>query len=143
MACVSGLTNGVYNYVDCCGVTRYGASLGESICLDENFTGTSYGVLIATGQTCTINCIQGPLDYSFTVSGACSTATGSVIISPTGGVPPYTIDNIIPGSISAQTSFNPISFTGLTGGTYVFRLNDTLGNQNNELFIKLFSIIHC
>lgn len=137
MACVSGLTNGVYNYVDCCGVTRYGASLGESICLDENFTGTSYGVLIATGQTCTINCIQGPLDYSFTVSGACSTATGSVIISPTGGVPPYTIDNIIPGPISAQTSFNPISFTGLTGGTYVFRLNDTLGNQNNELFINV------
>jgi len=137
MACVSGLTNGVYSYVDCCGVTVYGASVGESICLDETYTGSSYGVYIATGQTCSQNCIQGPLDYSFSVTGTCSATTGSVIFSPTGGVPPYTIDNIIPGTVSAQTSSNPITFTGLTGGTYVFRLNDTLGLQNNELYINV------
>ncbi len=107
MACVSGLTNGVYSYIDCCGIPRYGASVGESICLDETYTGSSSGVYIATGQTCTQNCNQGPLGYSFIVSGVCSAATGSVIFSPFGGTPPYTIDNITPGSISAQTSFQP------------------------------------
>lgn len=137
MACVSGLTNGVYSFIDCCGVTRFGASVGESICLDETYTGTSVGVYIATGQTCTQNCNQGPLGYSFTVSGVCSGLTGSVIFAPFGGTPPYTIDNITPGGISAQTSYGQITFTGLTGGTYVFRLNDTLGLQNNELYINV------
>jgi hypothetical protein len=137
MACVSGLTDGVYSYIDCCGIPRYGASVGESICLDETYTGTSVGVYIATGQTCTENCNQGPLGYSFIVSGVCSADTGSVIFSPFGGTPPYTIDNVTPGSLSAQTSFGQITFTGLTGGTYVFRLNDTLGLQNNELYINV------
>jgi hypothetical protein len=137
MACVSGLTNGVYSYVDCCGLLQAGASIGESICLNETYTGTSFGVYIATGVTCTQNCIQGPLSYSFQVTGVCSAATGTVVFTCFGGVPPYTIDNITPGSISAKTGSSPITFSGLTGGTYVFRLNDTLGIQNNELYINV------
>lgn len=137
MACVSGLTNGVFSYVDCCGYTQTGVSVGQSICLDETFTGTSFGVYIATGQTCTQNCNQGPLDVSFSVTGVCSAATGTIAFYPTGGIPPYTIDNIYDPSVSAQTGTTQITFTGLTGGTYVFRLNDSQGFQNNELFVNV------
>ena len=137
MACVSGLTDGVYSYVDCCGITRTGASLGEGVCLDVAYTGSSYGIYIATGVTCTQDCNLGDLSYTFSVTGICNTATGSVIIEPYGGIPPYTIDNTTPGNISAQTSSSGMTFTGLTGGTYVFRLNDSLGNVNNELYINV------
>jgi hypothetical protein len=142
MACVSGLTNGVYSYIDCCGLVQAGASLGESICLDMTSAYTATGVVISTGQTCTQNCNQGNLSYTFTVTGVCSATTGTVVITPFGGTPPYTIDSIIPGTVSAQTSLNSMTFTGLTGGTYVFRLNDTLGLQNNELYINV-SITPC
>ena len=137
MACVSGLTNGVYSYVDCCGFTRTGASVGEGICLDETYTGSSIGVYIATGQTCTINCNQGILDYSFSLTGVCSAATGTIQFNPIGGVPPYTIDNVFDPTISAQTGTTQITFSGLSGGTYVFRLNDSQGIQNNELYINV------
>ena len=33
--CISGLTDGVYSYTDCCGILQTGASLGESICVDS------------------------------------------------------------------------------------------------------------
>jgi hypothetical protein len=33
--CISGLTDGVYSYTDCCGILQTGASLGESICIDS------------------------------------------------------------------------------------------------------------
>ena len=137
MACVSGLTNGVYTYVDCCGFTRTGASVGEGICLDATYTGSSIGVYIATGQTCTLNCNQGVLDYSFSLTGVCSAATGTIQFNPIGGVPPYTIDNVFNATISAQTGTTQITFSGLSGGTYVFRLNDSQGIQNNELYINV------
>ena len=137
MACISGLTDGVYEYIDCCGLYQFGVSLGESICIDESFSGSARGVYIATGVTCTQTCTSGPLSYGFQVTGVCSAATGSVTFTSYGGVAPYTIDNIIPGTLTAQTSSSPITFTGLTGGTYVFRLNDTLNLQNNELYINV------
>ena len=138
MACVSGLTNGVYSYVDCCGLLQTGVSLGQSICLDESFTGTSFGVYIATGQTCTQDCNQGTLSYSFQVSGVCDTGLGTVEIAAFGGIPGYTMDPVTPlgSGLSAQTGNGPFTFTGLTGGTYVFRLNDSQGLQNNELYIN-------
>ena len=138
MACVSGLTNGVYSFVDCCGNIQSGVSLGESICIDEAYSGSATGIYIATGVTCTQNCNTGLLSYTFTVTGICDTLSGSTTITPFGGVLPYTIDNIIPGTISAQTSNGPFTYTGLTGGTYVFRLNDSLGLQNNEAYINVF-----
>ena len=137
MACVSGLTNGVYSYTDCCGQLQAGISIGESICLDETFSGSSYGVYIATGQTCSQNCIQGGLSYQFSVTGVCNDATGSVAITPYGGAPSYTIDNIVPGTVPTQFGTSTITFTGLTGGTYVFRLNDAMGLQNNEIYINV------
>ena len=137
MACVSGLTNGVYSYTDCCGYLQTGASVGESICLNQSFTGSSFGVYIATGITCTQNCNQGPLDYSFSLTGVCSAATGTLVFYPSGGIPPYTIDSVFTPSLSAQTGMTSITFTGLTAGTYVFRLNDSLGVVNNDVFINV------
>lgn len=136
--CVSGQTTGAYSFTDCCGILRKGISFGESVCLDEAFTGSSYGVYIATGVTCTQNCTQGNLSYSFSTTGLCTSLSGATTITPIGGTPPYTIDNVSPGSISAQTSTGSMTFTGLTGGTYVFRLNDSLGLQNNELYINVY-----
>lgn len=138
MACVSGLTNGVYSYVDCCGLLQTGVSLGQGICLDEAYTGSSFGVYIATGITCTQNCNQGAISYSFQVTGVCDSGSGSVVITPFGGVPSYTIDPVTPlgSGLSAQTGNGPFTYTGLTGGTYVFRLNDSLGLQNNEIYLN-------
>lgn len=138
MACVSGLTNGVYSFVDCCGLLQTGVSLGVGVCLDEAYTGTSYGIFIQTGVTCSENCSQGVLSYSFQITGTCDTGLGSVSITPFGGIPTYTIDPVTPlgSGLSAQTGNGPFTFTGLTGGTYVFRLNDSQGLQNNEIFIN-------
>ena len=69
MACVSGLTNGIYSYVDCCGNLQSGISLGESICIDGAFSGSASGVYVATGITCTQNCNTGILSTTFTVTG--------------------------------------------------------------------------
>lgn len=137
MACVSGLTNGIYSYTDCCGVFQTGISLGQSICIDEAYSGSAVGVYIATGQTCTQACNPGVLSYSFTVTGTCLSSSGATEITGIGGVPPYTVDSVIPGSIPSQTGSGPLLFTGLTGGTYVFRINDSLGLQNNERFINV------
>lgn len=139
MACVSGLTNGVYSYIDCCGNLQSGVSLGQGICLDEAYTGSSFGVYIATGVTCAQDCNQGVLSYSFQVTGVCDTTYGAVTFNPFGGIPPYTIDPVTPTgtTFSAQTGVSPITFTGLTGGTYVFRLNDSQGLQNNEQYINV------
>ena len=138
MACITGITlGGYYNYVDCCGLVQAGISSGlESICVSASTSGTSVGVLLDSGSTCTQNCNQGPLSYVFTVTGVCDNPYGQITIQSFGGIPPYTIDNIIPGSLSAQTSSSSITFTGLTGGSYTFRINDSLGIQNNELFLN-------
>ena len=139
MACITGFTlGGYYNFVDCCGLVQAGISPGlESVCVSASTSGSSIGVLLDSGSTCTQNCNQGPLSYVFTVTGVCSNPSGAVTIQSFGGNPPYTIDNITPGNLSAQTSSSNITFTGLTGGTYVFRLNDSLGIQNNELFFNI------
>jgi len=137
MACVSGLTNGIYSYVDCCGIFQTGISLGQSICIDETYSGSAVGVYIATGQTCTQSCNPGVLSYSFSVTGTCLSSSGSTEIVGIGGNPPYTVDSVVPGTLSAQTGNGPFLFTGLTGGTYVFRINDSLGLQNNERFINV------
>jgi hypothetical protein len=41
---------GYFYYVDCCGVPRTGASLGQTICIDEALSGTSYGIIIDSGH---------------------------------------------------------------------------------------------
>jgi hypothetical protein len=141
MACISGFTlGGYYNYIDCCGLVQTGLSSGlEDVCVDQAYSGTAIGVLLDSGSTCTISCDQGPLSYNFEVTGICSAATGSVIINGFGGTLPYTLDPVTPlgSGLSTQTGNGPFTYTGLTGGTYVFRLNDSLGLQNNEIYFNV------
>jgi len=145
MACISGYTNGIYSFVDCCGIYRNGVSSGETVCLDQSYSATSINIIYDTGSTCTQSCSGTSfLSYSFTVTGTCDQATGSVTFNPNGGFPPYTIDPIFPvgHSLSAKTGTTSISYTGLSASTYVFRLNDSLGNVNSELYINV-SIGNC
>ena len=99
MACISGFTlGGYYSYVDCCGLVQAGVSPGlENVCVSASTSGTSIGVLLDSGSTCTQNCNQGPLSYVFTVTGVCGNPSGTVTIQSFGGIPPYTIDNITTG----------------------------------------------
>jgi hypothetical protein len=141
MACITGFTTGgYYSYTDCCGVLQVGFAGGlDTVCVDTAFSGSSIGLILDPISVCVQDCSTGPLSYTFSVTGVCDNPTGAVTFSSFGGVSPYTIDNITPlgSGLSAQTSSGQITFTGLTGGTYVFRLNDSLGLQNNELFINL------
>ena len=141
MACVTGFTTGgYYSYTDCCGVLQVGfAGAVDTVCVDTAFSASSIGLIITPLSVCVQDCSTGPLSYTFSVTGVCDNPTGAVTFSTFGGVAPYTIDNITPlgSGLSAQTSSGQITFTGITGGTYVFRINDSLGLQNSELFINV------
>jgi hypothetical protein len=133
--CVEAVTDGTYYYTDCCGYYRSGQSVGDLVSVDttEPYTG-----LTINGTPTTQNCDEGDLDYNFSVTGTCSDPNGGVItIAPFAGVPPYTIDNIIPGTLVGGTSNQPFTWTGLSAGTYTFRLNDSLGDSNNEIYINV------
>jgi hypothetical protein len=140
MACITGYTNGVYSYIDCCGVARVGVSSGETVCLNQSYSGSVVNIVINTGSTCTSNCIDLPvIGYFFTVTGTCDSPTGKVVINPVGGYPPYTVDPIYPigHGLSTKTGTTEITYTGLSATTYVFRLNDSLGYQNAETYINI------
>lgn len=70
-------------------------------------------------------------DYLLSVTGDCSNNnSGAINISMTGGVPPYTIDFVTPNLGTGNTK------TGLSGGFYLIRANDSLGDVNNEFYIN-------
>jgi hypothetical protein len=140
MACITGYTNGVYSYIDCCGAARTGVSSGEPVCINQSYSGSVVNIVIDSGSTCTSNCIDLPvIGYYFTVTGTCYSPTGKVVINPIGGYPPYTVDPIYPigHGLSSETGTTEISYTGLSATTYVFRLNDSLGYQNAETYINI------
>ena len=133
--CFEGVTDGTYYYTDCCGFYRSGQSVGEIIAIDSS---EPYGGISVNSTPTTQNCDEGDLDYNFSITGTCEDANGGVItIAPFAGVPPYTIDNILPGSLTGGTSNEPFTWTGLSAGTYTFRLNDSLGEANNEIYINV------
>ena len=133
--CYSGETHGNYFYTDCCGIQFSGSSLNDPVCID---TGYPYSGIQITNAPCIQNCDQGPLDYEFSVTGVCDNLGQGVIeITPIGGIPPYTIQNTIPGNLTSQTGNGPFSWYGLSGDTYVFRLNDSSGGQNEDLYINV------
>jgi hypothetical protein len=139
MACISGFTlGGYYNYIDCCGIEQTGISFGlQDVCVDATYSGSTTGVLLDSGSTCTINCNQGPLNYTFTITGTCGNPYGEINITPFGGTPTYTLDNIYPGTLSTQYGLGPFYFSGLSADTYTFRLNDSLALQNNEIYLNV------
>lgn len=70
-------------------------------------------------------------EYSFGVTGDCSNSgSGIISVSLSGGVPPYVIDFVSPNLGTGDTK------TNLGAGTYTIRVNDSLGDVNNEFFIN-------
>jgi len=136
MACFSGVTTGsTWGYTDCCGVLKTGYNAGLGICLD---TAYSYSGISVTAEPCVVTCPQ--LNATFSVTGVCeNVGNGAVSIQPSGGIAPYSINNVVPGisSYSGAASNGPFVFTGLTGGTYVWQINDTTSPDNNELFVNI------
>lgn len=70
-------------------------------------------------------------DYNLSITGACITGLGSVLITASGGTSPYTFDwyspNIGPGPLK----------TNLLPGSYLVRANDSSAPVNNEFYINV------
>lgn len=70
--------------------------------------------------------------YQFSVTGDCTNnGSGAIYISLSGGVEPYTIDWVNPNIGTGDTK------TGLDAGVYIVRVNDSLGDINNEFYINM------
>ena len=136
MACFSGVTTGTtWGYTDCCGVLKTGYNAGFGICLD---TSQPYSGINVSASSCTVSCAE--LNATFSITGVCeNVGNGAVSIQPSGGVAPYSIYNVVPGipTYSGAASNGPFVFTGLTGGTYVWQINDSTSPDNQELFVNI------
>ena len=134
-SCYVGTTNGVFQYVDCCGVVRNGNNVGQTICVNPLYSYS--GILLSTTE-CSTECNQGDLLYSFIVSGTCLNSNGGRInIFPSGGVKPYTIQNNNPGTLPTLTTYDSFIYTGLTAGTYTFTINDSSGGVNQTINVNI------
>lgn len=77
-------------------------------------------------------------DYSIFVTGACqSNTTGSISILPFGGTPPYTVEWINPNLGADTITTLPSLRSGLSGGAYAVRLNDSTLPVNYEFFVNI------
>lgn len=133
--CLSGITNGIYSFTDCCGIERNGVSIGNVYCIDTNLPYS--GVTLSTAP-CVPDCVNGELQAEFSVTGTCGNPTGGEIyVDVYGGVAPYTIVNTVPGTLSTQNGFGPFTYSGLSAGQYVFEITDGLGPQNNQIFLDV------
>lgn len=132
--CYIGTTNGIYQYVDCCGVVRNGNSVGQQICFSSYHSTTG---IVESTTLCTTECNQGDIQYTFISTNACDDPNGGIIeIFPSGGVQPYTIQNNIPGGLTPNegvTGIGPFTYTGLTANTYTFTINDSSGGINQSI----------
>jgi uncharacterized protein (TIGR02145 family) len=137
--CITGFTSGgYYNFINCCGLKEEGfASTIINVCIDSNYSATTQGIIYDVSSTCTSNCNQGPLNYNFTVTGTCYAGSGTTIINVFNGQPIYTINNEIPGTLGSQTGLGPFTFSGLSAGTYTFRINDSSGGVNEDLYVNV------
>ena len=70
--------------------------------------------------------------YNFSVTGDCTnTNSGAIEIFVSGGIPPYTIDWVNPNIGTGSFKDN------LSAGVYIVRVNDSLGDINNEFYINM------
>lgn len=78
------------------------------------------------------------LFYTVSITGDCQNASaGKIIISPTGGTSPYTVDWYNP-NLSADTSVTTASTrTGLSAGTYQILITDSTSPTNEYLYVNL------
>lgn len=127
--CVSGTTNGNYEFMDCCGVTQRGSSLGVVFCVN---TTLPYSGIDVTSFECTPNCDEGPLSVTFSGTPDCG-ADGSIYLDIEGGTNPYYIVNSSPGTIPTTQGNGPFNFSGLSATTYVFNISDSTLPTAREL----------
>jgi hypothetical protein len=73
----------------------------------------------------------GVFDYTLNITGACETGLGSVLITASGGIPPYTFDWYSPNLGTGNLK------TNLLPGSYLVRANDTSAPVNNEFYINV------
>ena len=136
MACFSAITTGTtWTYTDCCGVQQSGYNAGFSICVDTSY---SHSGIDVTASSCVPQCEA--LEVTFSVTGVCENiGNGVVNIQPSGGVAPYSIQNIVPGnsSLSGASSNGPFIFTSLSGGNYTWLVTDSTTPNNQELFVNV------
>lgn len=133
--CFSATTDGFYTFTDCCGVLQQGTTVGLNVCVDTSFT---YQGLSISANSCIPDCDEGPLDYTFTVTGTCDNPLGGTIqINPLYGVKPYTITNTVPGTLSTQTGNGPFLWYNVSEGSYTFLLQDSSGGQNQSISINV------
>ena len=138
--CFSGVTDGFYTFTDCCGILQQGTQVGLSVCVD---TSVSYQGIQISVDPCVVDCNQGPLQYTFSVTGTCDNPrTGSILITPSLGTLPYTITNTLTTAaggllLASQTGNGPFSWVGIEEGNYVFILSDSSGGINQDVTINV------
>jgi hypothetical protein len=138
--CFSGITDGFYTYTDCCGRIQQGSAVGLEICVDVGVP--TQGVQVSA-DPCVDPCDEGPITYSFEVTGTCTNPKGGIIlISPSGGTKPYTIQNTSTTAaggllLGQQTGNGPFSWGGVDEGSYVFLLQDSSGGVNQDVVINV------
>lgn len=138
--CFSGVTDGFFTFTDCCGNIQQGNQVGLNVCVDNRIT---YQGIQISADSCVDPCDEGPLSYSFEVTGTCTNPRGGVIlISPSGGTKPYTITNTSTTAaggllLAQQTGNGPFIWTGVDEGSYVFLLQDSSGGINQDVIINV------
>lgn len=77
-------------------------------------------------------------NYQISITGDCSNLSlGSISVLPSNGTPPYTVEWIEP-SLGIDTLILTASTrTGLSGGTYSLRLNDSTVPINQEFYLNI------
>ena len=138
--CYSATTDGFYTYTDCCGNVQQGTQIGLQVCVD---TSQSYQGLSVSANQCIQNCDEGPITYTFEVTGTCTSPKGGfILINPSGGTKPYTITNTSTTAVSGillppQTGNGPFGWGGVDEGNYVFILQDSSGGVNQSVTINV------
>ena len=138
--CYSATTDGFYTYTDCCGNVQQGTQIGLQVCVD---TSQSYQGLALSPRQCIQNCDEGPITYTFEVTGTCTSPKGGfILINPSGGTKPYTITNTSTTAVSGtllptQTGNGPFGWGGVDEGNYVFVLQDSSGGINQDAVINV------
>ena len=138
--CFSGVTDGFFTFTDCCGNIQQGNQVGLNVCVDTSVT---YQGVQMSADPCVVDCNQGPMDYSFEVTGTClNSKAGAIIITPLYGTRPYTITNVSTTAtggilLITQTGNGPFTWTGVDEGNYVFILSDSSGGVNQDVTINI------
>ncbi len=106
-----------------------------------NLTDGTYSITIRDANGCTfvtnsvtIDPLDPPTDIAFTATNPlCPTFVSDVTLAVTGGTPSLVYELIAPAA-SAVNNGNNATFTGLTPGTYMFRVTDANGCFYDESF---------